>query len=285
MINYFNYSMKKKLILIIIFLILITGIIGTAYAAKDKTDSSTSNTGKGSKAVIKEEKTYTFIDENQKEIQVTLRKETKTKDGETYEKIKVRGVDAVSQLELEEEHEEKVLKKVKMKLSNGNYREVKIMPNRASETAVEKLKTNKNLTIQLKEVGVGNNLSVVYDIEGNRTTKLLGLFKVRAQLKARVDAETGEIIEFETPWWYFLVGKEVVVPQCSIEHLELCENQEECEAAGGYWYDELCNVEPQIVCSIEHLELCENQEECEAAGGYWYDKLCNIEPQINQTAI
>jgi hypothetical protein len=237
------------------------------------------------KPVIKEERTYTFIDEDQKKIQVTLRTETKIKDGETYEKIKVRGVDAVSEFDLEEEHEEKELKKVKMKLSNGNYKEIKIMPDRASETAIEKLKTNKNLTIQLKEVGVGNNLSVVYDIEGNRTTKLLGLFKVRAHLRARIDADTGEIIEFETPWWYFLVGKEVVVPKCSIEHLELCENQEECEGAGGYWYDELCNEEPQIVCSIEHFDLCETQEECEAVGGYWYDDVCNAEQQINQTAV
>jgi hypothetical protein len=161
------------------------------------------------------------------------------------------------------------------------------MPDKASEIAIERLKTNKGLDIELKEVGEGNNLRVVYDVEGNRTTKLLGLFKVKAQLTARIDAETGEIIEFETPWWYFLIGKEVVVPKCDPENLELCVTQEDCEGATGYWYDELCNAEPQIVCDSEHLDLCLTQEECEGATGYWYNEICNLEPEtpINQTPI
>lgn len=283
--------MKRVVFLSVVILILIFGVIGVSYSAKDKTGSSTSggkgSSGKSSKAVVKEERTYTFIDENQEEIQVTLRTETRTKGEETYVKIKVRGVDAVSDLDLEEEAEQKKLKKLKTKVSNGNYREIKVMPNRASETAIERLKTNKGLEIQLKEVGEGNDLRVVYDIEGNRTIKLLGLFKVKAELKARVDAETGELIEFETPWWYFLVGKEIEVPKCSIEHLELCETSETCEGATGYWYDELCNLGPQIICDIEHLELCESQEDCEAVGAHWYNEICNLEPQIpiNQTEI
>ncbi len=249
------------------------------------TTSNQETTEEKTKTVEKQENTFTYLDENQEEIKVTLRTETKTKDGETFQKIKVRGVEAVSELELKSEEE-----KIKTKLSNGNTQEIKIMPNTASETAIEKLKTNKDLTIQLKEVGEGNDLSVVYDIEGERTVKFLGLFKVRTELRARVDAETGEIIEFETPWWYFFVGKEIVIPKCDSEHIDLCETLEDCETNGGYWYDEFCNLEPQIVCDLEHLDLCVTLEECEAIGAYWYDDICNAElqieePPINQTAV
>lgn len=34
-------------------------------------------------------------------------------------------------------------------------------------------------------------------------------------------------------------------PQCDLEHLELCDNQQDCEDVGGYWYNDFCNEEPQ----------------------------------------
>jgi photosystem II stability/assembly factor-like uncharacterized protein len=34
-------------------------------------------------------------------------------------------------------------------------------------------------------------------------------------------------------------------PQCDPEHLQLCDNQQDCENAGGYWYNDFCNEEPQ----------------------------------------
>ncbi|MBW3004177.1 hypothetical protein KY337_06490 [Candidatus Woesearchaeota archaeon] len=246
----------------------------TTAETSEEPDSEVSEHKKEDKPVKKQETEHTYIDENQNTIKVTVRTETKERNGEIFQKIKVRGVEAVSDLELESENG-----KFKTKLSNGNYKEIKVMPNTASETALEKLKTNKGLNIQLKEVGQGNDLSVVYDIEGNRTVKFLGLFKVRTQLNARINAETGEITEFETPWWYFFVGKEVVVPKCDPENLDLCETQEECEANTGYWYDAVCNIDPQIVCSLEHLELCV-EEDCGIVGGYWYNNSCNPEPQI-----
>ena len=204
----------------------------------DEDDEDGSGKGNEEKTIVKSENTYTFVDANQNQYQVTIRTEEKTKNGETFQKIKVRGFEAVSDLEIEEETENGEVK-IKAKMSNGNRNEIKIMPDTASETALEKLKTKKGLEIQLKEVGEGNNLSVVYDIEGDRTTKLLGLFKVTAELRARVDAETGELLEFETPWWYFLVGKEVLVPECDADNLNLCEAQEECEKF-GIWFGDAC---------------------------------------------
>ena len=39
------------------------------------------------------------------------------------------------------------------------------------------------------------------------------------------------------------------------------------------------NVTVGVVCSSEHLEACDNQEDCEAHGGYWYDGSCHETPE------
>jgi len=249
--------MKKGLIIFCMCVIFLLSLAVIVEAQKGKSKGSGSSGGSSSSSgadkksvIVKEETTYKFVDENDETYQVTIRKETRTQGGKTYEKIKVRGVDAISSTDIKGEGTGKNLNKIRKLLSNNQYKDIKVLPDRASAVAVEKLKTNRNLTLNLIEVGQGNNLSVVYEIQGNTTIKLLGLFKVRAVLTARVDAETGELLEFETPWWYFLVGREVLVPQCSFEHLELCEEDDTCTEAGGFWYEELCNSLPLPIINV-----------------------------------
>jgi len=170
-----------------------------------KTDSVDSKTGskEKSKQVKKTEEIYTFLDENQERLEVQIRTETKTKDGETYQKIKIRGVEAVSDLDLEKENGEEI----NAKLSNGINKEIKIMPNTASKIALSKLRS-QDMTLELKEVGKGDDLKVVYSAEADKTVKFLGLFKIEYNLVAIIDSETGEIIELKgKPWWDFLAGK------------------------------------------------------------------------------
>ena len=95
-------------------------------------------------------------------------------------------------------------------LSNGKEKIIIIMPDKASERALERLKLNvcnesNNCTIELKEVGKGNQTRIAYEIQVQRHFKLLGLFSAKALEKAQVDSETGDtVIIIKKPWWAFL---------------------------------------------------------------------------------
>ncbi|MEK6935521.1 MAG: PepSY domain-containing protein [Nanoarchaeota archaeon] len=92
-------------------------------------------------------------------------------------------------------------------LSNGRKAEIKIMPETASATAIAKL-GELGFTIQLKEVGKGDNAKPVYELTGNKQGKFLGIFKIIASEKVQVDAETGEVIKIKKTWWSFLVKED-----------------------------------------------------------------------------
>lgn len=97
--------------------------------------------------------------------------------------------------------------KFKAKLSNGNQEEVKIMPETASETALDRLRA-KNLTIELKEVPIdGENVSLAYEVKAEKEYRVLGIFKTRSRVSALIDAENGEVLEEDFPWWSFLAGE------------------------------------------------------------------------------
>ena len=98
--------------------------------------------------------------------------------------------------------------KVSVKLSNGRNAEVKVMPSTASETALARLRlkvcsTDNNCTIELKQVGTGENSKVAYEVQAERHAKLLGLFATKMEVRAEVNAETGEV-KVGKPWWAFL---------------------------------------------------------------------------------
>jgi len=96
--------------------------------------------------------------------------------------------------------------KLQVKLSNGLNSEIKVMPNTASETALAKLgaKCEGECTIELKEVGTGNQVKAAYEIKTQKQSKVLGLFQAKMQVQAQVDAENGEVIQSKKPWWAFL---------------------------------------------------------------------------------
>ncbi|MFH1248952.1 MAG: hypothetical protein V1660_02265 [archaeon] len=99
--------------------------------------------------------------------------------------------------------------KLTVKLNNGKEKEIKIMPDTASERALESLKLNScssenNCTIVLKETGVGTkDNSIKYEIQIERHAKLLGLFRIKIAERAEVDAESGDT-KVKKPWWAFL---------------------------------------------------------------------------------
>lgn len=112
-------------------------------------------------------------------------------------------------LELEQETNETTNKtKLKAKLSNGRKAEVKIMPDTASERALERLRLKvcseeNNCTIVLKEVGEGNETRLAYELQVKRHYRILGLFKAKAENRVEIDAENGGD-SVKKPWWAFL---------------------------------------------------------------------------------
>ena len=98
--------------------------------------------------------------------------------------------------------------KFKTKLKNGGEIEIKIMPNTASERALEVLRlkvcsADNNCTIQLKNVGSGKDEKVDYEIQIQRHSKILGIFSKKMSVTTDVDAGTGDV-KVKKPWWAFL---------------------------------------------------------------------------------
>lgn len=99
--------------------------------------------------------------------------------------------------------------KIGVYLSDGRFVEVKYLPDQASAIALKKV--NKGLSglesfIELKEVNINKKERVVYEIDANKEIKILGIFNGDLKVKAYVDAETGEVVKLEKPWWTALAN-------------------------------------------------------------------------------
>lgn len=97
---------------------------------------------------------------------------------------------------------------LKVKMSNGKNAEVKIMPDTASERALERLRLKvcseeNGCHIELKEVGQGDEVKAAYEVKVKKQSKVLGVFKKEMAVEAQVDAGTGEVIKSNKPWWAF----------------------------------------------------------------------------------
>ena len=125
--------------------------------------------------------------------------------------LEVGGVSADCDCEMKQE---RIQNKTKLYagLSNGKNAEIKVMPDTASERALERLRLKvcseeNECQIELKEVGSGEKIKLAYELKTQRQSKVLGLFRARMQVQAQVDAETGEVIKVKKPWWAFLASE------------------------------------------------------------------------------
>ena len=101
---------------------------------------------------------------------------------------------------------------LKATLSNGKDAEIKVMPDTASQTAVERLQLKvcseeNQCQIELKEVSDGEEIRAAYEVQAQKEAKVLGLFKTQMTVEAQIDAETGEVINSNKPWWAFLASE------------------------------------------------------------------------------
>jgi len=125
--------------------------------------------------------------------------------------LKVNGISADCGLDLTQKQVQNKTK-LETKLSNGRNAEIKIMPDAASEKALERLRLKncieeEGCNLELKEVGQGEEVKLAYELKTQRKAKIFGLFGTEMQVQAHVDAENGEIIQMKKPWWAFLASE------------------------------------------------------------------------------
>ena len=139
------------------------------------------------------------IEENPVRAEVKIRE----KERNRFE-IKSGDVSAETEGDLEIYEEEIGGKnELRVRLSNGRNAEVKIMPDVASERALERLKLRvcseeNNCKIELKEVGKDEESEVAYEVEVEKESRVFGIFKAGMKVRAQVSAENGEVVGY--PW-------------------------------------------------------------------------------------
>ncbi len=125
--------------------------------------------------------------------------------------LRVNGVSAQTDLNITAETDSEGKTKFKVMLHNGQNREIKIMPDTASERALESLRikvcsVNNNCTIQLKDVGSGAAEKIQYEVQVERHSMILGIFQKKMQVSADVNAETGDTTVHK-PWWAIIASE------------------------------------------------------------------------------
>ena len=180
--------------------------IGTGQGLND---SNENNGGEGQQKVedkveqtVRQRlKTGNYVSENGKQIRVEARENNRFK-------LESNGMAAETGLKMSQEMVGNRTM-LKANLSNGRNAEIKIMPDTASERALERLRLKvcseeNGCQIELKETGKGEEIRAVYEVKAQKQAKVFGLFKARMKVNAEVDAETGEVIKSKRPWWAFL---------------------------------------------------------------------------------
>src|SRR3989344_909095 len=142
-------------------------------------------------------------------IERELRIENRTDDGRIRERIKYEFKGKEMEVETEEGIElEEDTNGTEYKLKarfRGNVTDIKIMPDRASEIAIERLRA-LNFTVELREVSRKGNVSrIVYHARAYKDGRFIGILKLKVRVETQIDPETGEIIGTTKPWWAFFV--------------------------------------------------------------------------------
>ena len=138
---------------------------------------------------------------------------------ETKVKIKIEGVDGLeveTELEIEDEFEGNE-SDVKAVMSNGRKAAIKIMPDAASDIALQRLRALSFTKIELKEVRHNNEIRVAYKVEAEKEGRFFGIFKLKLKMNSLIDPETGEVLDIGKPWWAFLVVGEDIEQTVVVE--------------------------------------------------------------------
>ncbi len=141
--------------------------------------------------------------------EITIKTKTRTEEGRerVTNSIEVKGAEVETKLSVREETKEGV-PRLKAKLSTGVEQDIIILPDEALQTALAELETTNNFAFELKENVEGDLRTVVFSARASKPGKFLGIFNTNIDLETLIDAETGEVIKTNRPWWTFLVTQE-----------------------------------------------------------------------------
>jgi len=146
---------------------------------------------------------------NGTEVEVDIKIENRTEDGRFRERIRYRIGEEEFKIEIDERLKlEEDANGTEYRLRArfmGNVTDIKIMPDIASEIALERLRT-LNFTVELREISTKENVSrIVYQARAYKDGRFIGILKLKVKVEAQIDPETGEIIGTTKPWWAFFV--------------------------------------------------------------------------------
>lgn len=201
--------MNKILLIFVIFLVSFSFVFANGNNPNEQdddvnnSDDQPGNNG-NQYGILTATSEGTYINENGKEM--------KLEKVQNMNRLRVGGHYAdYSSLELQQEAS-LTGTKFKAKLSNGQNAEIKIMPDVASERALERLRLKvcqeeEGCKIVLKEVGKGEDVEAAYELETDKEAKVFGMFKTKMKVRAQVSAENGEVIRVNKPWWAFLASE------------------------------------------------------------------------------
>lgn len=93
--------------------------------------------------------------------------------------------------------------------------------------------------------------------------------------------------EAQAWYWYNLQCNQTAQQACNSTYWDLCTNQTDCETYSHCWENRgqglQCYQNCQAAsCDVNNCNLCSNQSTCEAAGCYYYNSICNTNPQAGQ---
>lgn len=201
--------MKKE----ILFLILGIFIIGLVFATNG-------NSMQGNNDEVQKQNDSELGNQIREQNKERIREGNLTIEGKkimikkmTQEKIRIHSGNSSVDTDLNITQEQIQNKtKLHVQLSNGKNSEVKIMPDEASERALERLRLkvcneSNNCTLELKEVGKGDQIRVAYEMQVQKQSRVFGLFKTQMKVQTQVDAENGEVVQTKKPWWAFLTSE------------------------------------------------------------------------------
>ncbi|MDD4877878.1 MAG: hypothetical protein PHO02_02470, partial [Candidatus Nanoarchaeia archaeon] len=235
-ISYFIHNKKyrkktkmKKLMAIFVLALFVVSAIPAAFAAQGEPggvltasetgEEETAGAGSGTET---QENTQNMGEETQIRAQVQTRamtgeyameggKQIGLQQAGNRMQMRAGNSNAFTEMEMTQEQTSEGTK-LRVKLSNGMQSEVKVMPDTASERALERLRlkvcaAENGCQIELKEVGSGEQARAAYEVQAQKEARVLGLFKTKMQVKAQIDAENGEVIQAKKPWWAVLASE------------------------------------------------------------------------------
>ncbi len=117
---------------------------------------------------------------------------------------------AATDLEISAENDNNAFA-LRARLSNGRWALIKYLPDVASEKAVSKMEAKcaeRGCAIELKETSVSGKPKLVYEVEGEKPAKVFGFIKSNMRVRAQINAENGDVIRINRPWWAFLASEQ-----------------------------------------------------------------------------